>query len=65
MSYLATGWFRFDPSRGVDYRILLQATNKNKNEIEHNNNRAEKTYFLHAFRELSLFPNYIKQPMKR
>ena len=65
MSFLATGWSRFDPSRGVDYRILLQATHKNKNEIPRYSNTAEKTYFLHAFRELSMLPHYIKQPMKR
>ena len=63
---MITGWFRFDPSRGIDYRLLVDISNKNKTlEDSENVNDSENIYIINAFRELSILPRYIQKPMKR
>ena len=62
------GWFRFDPSRGTDYRVLVAISNINKRTKEMKsdyNNKNETLYTINAFRELSILPRYIQNPMKR
>ena len=61
------GWLRFDPSRGTDYRLMVQLTNKNNNETDATSKitHYQNVYQVNAFRELSMLPHYVVKPMKR
>ena len=62
------GWFRFDPSRGTDYRVLVAFSNINRKTSDMKsdyNNKNENMYVINAFREISILPHYIQSPMKR
>ena len=64
---LLIGWLRFDPSRGIDYRLMVQFFDKNNNTIKFERKRNEKpnVFEINAFRELSILPHYVIKPMKR
>ena len=61
------GWLRFDPSRGIDYRLMVQFFDKNNNitEFGQKRNEKQKVFEINAFRELSILPHYVIKPMKR
>ena len=61
------GWLRFDPSRGTDYRLMVQLTDKNNNETDAMSRMTHypNVFQVNAFRELSMLPHYIVKPMKR
>ena len=64
---LLAGWFRFNPNRGTDYRVLVAISNTNKrgNNINIKSDPKESLLVINAFRELALLPYYIQMPMKR
>ena len=64
---LLIGWLRFDPSRGIDYRLLVQFFDKNNSsmELERKRNEKQNVFEINAFRELSILPHYVIKPMKR
>ena len=65
MSY--KGWFRYDPSRGIDYRLMVQWSTKNNENTTVSPGRREKPngFEINLFRELSMIPHYVIKPMKR
>ena len=64
---LLIGWLRFDPSRGIDYRLMVQFFDKNNSsmELERKRNEKQNVFEINAFRELSILPPYVIKPMKR
>ena len=67
LHYIIKGWLRFDSSRGTDYQLMVQLTNKNNNETNAVSKMTnyQNVFHVNAFRELSMLPHYVIKPMKR